>query len=161
MAQLPTSTTTSSSATTELEALVELVSRLAIASSEATRLATELQSKLPAALALRSATSHTWIRGSARTPTEVEQQYPEGSGEVWYVVIRGREPGFYRTPEDADAQIKGVPHQYSKKKTSRREATLFYRDNYIASVNHDRAPSPGTGPLGVQKWIEVPQGTVV
>ncbi|KAJ7081792.1 hypothetical protein B0H15DRAFT_952814 [Mycena belliarum] len=164
MAHLTTSTTTSSSAVAELEVLLELVARLSVASSEATRLAAELQSKLPMALALRSANSVSWIRGSPKSPTEVEADFPEGSGEVWYVVIRGREPGLYRTADEANAQTKAVPHQFSQKKTSRREATLFYRDNYVASINHDRAPvgaGTNTLPMGVQKWVEVPQGTVV
>jgi hypothetical protein len=41
--------------------------------------------------------SPVWVRGIPKMPAELELQYPEGSGETWYVVICGREPGMYRT----------------------------------------------------------------
>lgn len=31
-------------------------------------------------------------------PTQIELEIPEGWGKVWYVIIRGHEPGLYRTP---------------------------------------------------------------
>jgi hypothetical protein len=95
--------------------LVALVQRLAVASSEATRLATEVQgghscftsialadeicilAQLPHTLSRHAASSITWVRGVPKTPAHQEAAFPDGSGETWYVVIRGREPGLYRT----------------------------------------------------------------
>ncbi|KAJ7909364.1 hypothetical protein B0H13DRAFT_2330412 [Mycena leptocephala] len=165
MANLSQSTTPASRSDPELEALVALVQRLAVASSEATRLATEVQAKLPSTLNRHAASTTTWIRGVPRTPGQVEAAFPEGSGEVWYVVIRGREPGMYRTPTEANAQTDGVPHQFREKKKTRREALAFYRENYHATANYDTlaaaattagAPLPVGVPLGVQKWIGIP-----
>ncbi|KAJ7906939.1 hypothetical protein B0H13DRAFT_2332987 [Mycena leptocephala] len=149
----------------ELEALVALVQRLAVASSEATRLATEVQAKLPHTLSRHAASSITWVRGVPKTPAHQEAAFPDGSGETWYVVIRGREPGLYRTAPEANTQTDGVPHQFREKKRSRREALAFYRENYNATANYDAAaaaattagsPPPVGVPLGVQKWIAVP-----
>ncbi|KAJ7907804.1 hypothetical protein B0H13DRAFT_2332017 [Mycena leptocephala] len=154
-------TKTSSSAPTELEALVALVDRFAASSLETTRLAVELQAKLPVVLAaeVAAATSAAatvaaetdaeaagpvFVRGVAKTPAQLEAAFPEGSGETWYVVIRGREPGMYRTADEADAVCNGVPNQLKRKKTSRREAIAWYRSHYLA------AP-----PNNVQKWNEV------
>ncbi|KAJ6498606.1 hypothetical protein DFH09DRAFT_1103140 [Mycena vulgaris] len=163
MANISTSTTASSPDASELEALVALINRLTVASSEATRLAAEVQSKLPMALNLHSTRSTTWVRAAPKTPAEVERQYPEGSGETWYVVIRGREPGLYRTSDEANAQTNGVPNQYRHKKTSRREALAFYRENYLAATNAANAPAapPGSPVVGVQKWVEVPHDSLV
>jgi hypothetical protein len=118
MATFPPSTTAPTPASAELEALVALVSRLAVASSEATRLAAEVQGELFRPCTMRCIFAYTfllarlpvvfptaqapaktsnWVRAAARTPTEVELGFPEGSGETFYVVIRGREPGLYRT----------------------------------------------------------------
>ncbi|KAJ7440760.1 hypothetical protein FB451DRAFT_1415002 [Mycena latifolia] len=166
------STSVPTPAATELEALVSLISRLAVASSEATVLAVEVQAKLPAVLALHTASTTTWVRAPAKTPAELERAFPEGSGEVWYVVIRGKEPGMYRTAAEATALTSGVPHQFHRKKTSRREALLFYRDNYLdaakaASANANATAAAGSsavappGSVGVQKWVEVPPGTGV
>lgn len=114
---------TAASNSSELEALVALVARLSVTTSEATRLASEATclatevhgkhlildhpqllispistAKLPLALAAaQNANKTTWVRGTPRTPTELATTFPEGSGELWYVVIRGREPGLYRT----------------------------------------------------------------
>ncbi|KAJ6490992.1 hypothetical protein C8R45DRAFT_928817 [Mycena sanguinolenta] len=171
MANLTSTTATPASRSdTDLEAIVALVSRLSVAASEATRLAIEVQTKLPLVLTKHAATSITWIRGVAKTPSAVEAACPAGSGEVWYVVIRGREPGLYRTPEEANMQTDGVPHQFREKKKSRREAIAFYRDNYNAGIAYDNlvgaAAAGGTSAppavnMGVQKWVALPAGTVV
>ncbi|KAF8140685.1 hypothetical protein K438DRAFT_1995753 [Mycena galopus ATCC 62051] len=153
----PTAATNASTAT-ELEALVALVARLSTLSMEGVRLAAEVQAKLPAvvaaevvharasatAAATAAAASPLWVRGVPLTPTELEQRHPEGSGETWYVVICGREPGLYRTSAEADAACNGVPHQVKAKKTSRREALAWYRQEY-------RGPAGD----GVQKWVEM------
>ncbi|KAJ7907069.1 hypothetical protein B0H13DRAFT_2332686 [Mycena leptocephala] len=165
MANLSQTTTPASRSDPELEALVALVQRLAVASSEATRLATEVQAKLPYTLNKHAASSISWIRGVAKTPRQLEAAFPDGSGEVWYVVIRGREPGIYRTSDEANAQTDGVPHQFREKKKTRREALAFYRENYDATARYDTAaaialtsggPPPVGIALGVQKWIVVP-----
>ncbi|KAJ6468864.1 hypothetical protein C8R45DRAFT_1167557 [Mycena sanguinolenta] len=145
MANLPTATATPASRSdSELEALVALVSRLA---------------KLPLALAKHSASSTTWIRSIAKTPHTVDTAFPDGSGEVWYAVIRGRKPGLYHTAAEANAQTDGVPHQFREKK-SRREALAFYRDHYNAGITYDNlvgaATASGSAPppvvnMGVQK----------
>ncbi|KAJ7687253.1 hypothetical protein B0H17DRAFT_1136379 [Mycena rosella] len=175
------STTAPNPATTELEALIALVGRLSVAATEATRLAADAQEKLPAlltasieatrlaievdsklpmVLALHSAAATTWIRAVPKTPTMIEQEFPEGSGETWFLSHIG----------EANVQTDGVPNQFQQKKTSRREAILFYRDNYAASVNATCAaticpPETSTAAanivLGVQKWVEVLAGTVV
>ncbi|KAJ6585961.1 hypothetical protein B0H19DRAFT_1060140 [Mycena capillaripes] len=147
----------------DLEALVALVGCLAVASSEATRIAAEVQAILPLALGKQAAApSTTWIRGVPKTPGAIEAAFPDGSGEVWYVVIRGREPGLYRTSEEANALTDGVPHQFRRKVTSRREALAFYCENYEASSIYDEvvaaAEAAGTTPppgvnMGVQKWV--------
>ncbi|KAJ7075025.1 hypothetical protein B0H15DRAFT_956840 [Mycena belliarum] len=163
-------TTASSSANAELEALVALVTRLALASNEATRLAVEVQGKLSGALGVSISSGTTWARAPAKTPTQLENEFPEGSGEVWYVVIRGREPGLYRTPPV------GSRTTSARRKTSRREAILFYRDNYVAAVAAAHAASPAhlsnvgwpgstssavATPVGVQKWVQISGTNVV
>ncbi|KAJ7434295.1 hypothetical protein FB451DRAFT_1195496 [Mycena latifolia] len=177
MANISDSTTASSLATAELEVLVTLIGRLAVASSEATRLAAEVQyfllsgpslAKLPATLALHTAGATTWVRAPPKTPADLEREFPDGSGEVWYVVIRGWEPGMYRTAGEATALTNGVPHQFHRKKTSRREALLFYRDNYLhatkaaaAAGPNNSTPAPAGTELGIQKWVAVTPDTVV
>ncbi|KAJ6447698.1 hypothetical protein C8R45DRAFT_1135761 [Mycena sanguinolenta] len=170
MANLSSATATPASRSdTDLEALVALVSRLSVAACEATCLAIEVQAKLPLALAQHAATSATWIRGVAQTPSAIEAKFPASSGEVWYVVIRGREPGLYRTPEEANVQTDSIPHQFREKKKSRREAIAFYRDHYNAGIVYDNlvgaAAMAGSTPppavnMGVQKWVGLPVGTV-
>ncbi|KAJ6478363.1 hypothetical protein C8R45DRAFT_934132 [Mycena sanguinolenta] len=112
--------------------------------------------------------STTWIWGIAKTPLRMEITFAEGGGEVWYVVIRGREPGLYRTPQDANAQTDGVPHQFREKK-SRCEALASYRENYAAGIAYDYlvgaaaatgVPSLPAINMGVQKWIAVPASTI-
>ncbi|KAK6981484.1 hypothetical protein R3P38DRAFT_3185448 [Favolaschia claudopus] len=85
-----------------------------------------------------------FVRGIPKTPAELERDHPPGSGEVWYVVILGREPGLYAKAADADYQCNGIPHQYKVKKTSRTDAISFYRSLYNGPEGE-----------GVEKWNEV------
>ncbi|KAJ7612846.1 hypothetical protein DFH06DRAFT_1342533 [Mycena polygramma] len=160
----PSASKPSTSVQTELEGLVALVGRLSAVTLEATRLAVEVQAKLPVlvaaevAAASAAATSAAavatadaavdadpvWVHGEPKTPSELEAAFPDGSGETWYVVIRGREPGMYRTAAEADALCNGVPGQLKEKKKSRREALAYYRDRYNTP-----------GPDGVDKLNEV------
>ncbi|KAJ6611647.1 hypothetical protein B0H10DRAFT_2223810 [Mycena sp. CBHHK59/15] len=148
---LPPATNASTPAQ-ELEALVALVARLSAASLEATHLAAQIQATLPTTIASQIAAAApapvarappAFVRTVAQTPVALETAFPEGSGEVWYVVIIGREPGMYRTAAEADDLTNGVPNQFRQKKTSRREALAFYRNHYYATVGS-----------GVQKWVE-------
>ncbi|KAJ7731404.1 hypothetical protein B0H16DRAFT_1469181 [Mycena metata] len=158
---------TVTNAAEELEALVSLVRRLSVASAEATRLAVEVQARIPAfaiagatgAQAAPTATAtaaHTgtanaanqsdadppsFVRLAPRNPAQIEADFPDGSGEVFYVVLIGREPG--RVPHPANDQCNGVPNQFKEKRKTRREALAYYREAYFA---------PGGD--GVQKWVE-------
>ncbi|KAK7044328.1 hypothetical protein R3P38DRAFT_3308303 [Favolaschia claudopus] len=85
-----------------------------------------------------------FVRGVPLTPAELETAHPPGSGETWYVVIRGREPGMYHSAKLADAQCNGVPYQLKAKKTSRIQALDYYREHYQGPDSES----------GVQKWIE-------
>ncbi|KAJ7846747.1 hypothetical protein B0H14DRAFT_3454234 [Mycena olivaceomarginata] len=154
MTTFASSTATQPSTPTEMEALVALVARLSTASMDVVRLAAEVQAKIPAVVALEAAAarasataaaaqaSPVWVRGIPKTPAELELQYPEGSGETWYVVICGREPGMYHTAKEANDNCDGVPNQLKQKKTSRLEALAWYRQLY-------NGPH---GATGVQKW---------
>ncbi|KAJ7447048.1 hypothetical protein B0H11DRAFT_2214445 [Mycena galericulata] len=149
MTDTSASATSSSRSNPELEALVALISRLALVSGEASRLATEAQAKLTLAFGATAApiASTAWVPGIPQSPAVLAATFPEGSGETWYVVIRGREPGMYRTADEANQQTDGVPNQFRQKKTSRREALAFYTEQYNAPVN--------SASQGVQKWIAV------
>ncbi|KAJ6488192.1 hypothetical protein C8R47DRAFT_1071933 [Mycena vitilis] len=155
MANLTTPSTTASRSDLDLDALVELVGRLAVAANEATRMAQEVQAKLPLALERHAASSTTWIRGVPKTPADLDRAFPDGSGE---------------TCEEANALTDGVPHQFRRKKTSRREALDFYREHYAAAATYDNIvaaatadgaqPPPGIN-MGVQKWIGLPARAAV
>ncbi|KAJ7463444.1 hypothetical protein B0H11DRAFT_2240919 [Mycena galericulata] len=152
---------TTASTSSEMAALVALVARLSSATLDATRLAVEVQAKLPAVVAAEvaastaataaaasteaaAAASPLLVHQAARTPTALEAAFPEGSGEVWYVIIIGREPGMYRTAAEADSLCNGIPNQLKAKKTSRREALAWYHERYNQADGN-----------GVQKWVEV------
>ncbi|KAJ7089990.1 hypothetical protein C8R44DRAFT_863387 [Mycena epipterygia] len=174
MAQLSPPTNASRPELSEREALIALISRLSLASadvearitrlsavaSDMTSLATEVQAKvallLPPLAPPPPDPDTLWVAGVPKTPTELEDEIPAGSGEVWYVVIRGREPGLYRTYDEANAMTNGVPNQWQQKKKSRREAIAWYRDHYVAARNAvNTIPVPGAPPVGVQKWVAV------
>ncbi|KAJ7775253.1 hypothetical protein B0H14DRAFT_3508450 [Mycena olivaceomarginata] len=136
---------------TELESLTALVDRLSIALMEAMRLAIEVKARLPAVVAAEAsaranapaAFDPLWVRGVPRTPDDLDAAHPEGSGEVWYVVIRGREPGLYHTAAEADRLCDRVPRGFKQLKRSRREALAWYREQYYLPDGD-----------GVQKWVE-------
>ncbi|KAJ7292451.1 hypothetical protein C8J57DRAFT_1489959 [Mycena rebaudengoi] len=125
-----------------------LSAQLVASTVESTRLAIEVQNRLPAVMAasLGRSSGPPFTSGVAIPPDALETFIPPNSGEIWYVVIVGREPGLYRTPAEANHQTHGVPGQFSQKKTSRHEALAFYRERY-------GQPAPD----GVQKWVELPE----
>ncbi|KAJ7277867.1 hypothetical protein C8J57DRAFT_1222649 [Mycena rebaudengoi] len=125
-----------------------LGAQLVAATVESTCLAVEVQNRLPAVMAASLARSAgpPFTSGVAITPDALETFIPASTGEIWYVVIVGREPGLYRTPAEANSQTDGVPGQFSQKKTSHHEALAFYRDRYGLPA-----------PEGVQKWVELPE----
>ncbi|KAJ6515215.1 hypothetical protein C8R45DRAFT_1086429 [Mycena sanguinolenta] len=78
--------------------------------------------------------ARTWTAGTPRTPAQVAAEHAnvaEGSRSLWVVFVR-REPGVYTTIESADLQIKGVPNQQYRRKSSKSEALQFYREKYDA-----------------------------
>lgn len=54
--------------------------------------------EVEAAAAAAAAAAPLFVRQTPRTPAELEAAFPPGSGEIWYVVVIGREPGLYHTP---------------------------------------------------------------
>ncbi|KAJ7214191.1 hypothetical protein C8J57DRAFT_1612119 [Mycena rebaudengoi] len=167
--QTPTTVARSASADADLVSMVALVGHLAAATAESasfaailqdrmpasivtgqlvastaesTRLAIEVQDRLPAVLA--RANGPPFTAGTPISPETLATFIPPNSGETWYVVIVGREPGMYRTPTEANLQTDGVPGQFSQKKTSRREALDFYRERFGQPPPH-----------GVCKWVQL------
>ncbi|KAJ7824141.1 hypothetical protein B0H13DRAFT_1919307 [Mycena leptocephala] len=147
MANLSQTTTTASRSDPELEALVALVQCLAVASSEATRLATEVQAKLSSALNKPAASSINWVRGVPKTPLQMERAFPDGSGE--------------RRGQCADRRS---PAPVPREEEDQADALACYRENYDATAAYDAAaalaatsggPPPIGVALGVQKWIGV------
>ncbi|KAJ7264658.1 hypothetical protein C8J57DRAFT_1718543 [Mycena rebaudengoi] len=123
-----------------------LAVQLVASTVESTRLAIEVQNRLPALMAATVDRSGgpPFTSGIPISPDALETFIPPNTGEIWYVVIVGREPGLYRTPTEANAQTDGVPGQFSQKKTSRREALAFYRERFGNPPPH-----------GVHKWVEL------
>ncbi|KAJ7844328.1 hypothetical protein B0H13DRAFT_2364294 [Mycena leptocephala] len=148
MANFATTTTTptSRSVDPDLEALVALVSRLSVAASDATRLATEVQA--PSRVGQACGDVDHLDPQRPRTPTAIEAAYPEGSGEVWYVVIRGREPGLYRTADAANAETDGLPHQFREKKMSRQRHSCSTAST-TTRPPRTTMPSPPPPPPGI------------
>ncbi|KAJ7110502.1 hypothetical protein C8R44DRAFT_883639 [Mycena epipterygia] len=161
MTSIDLSATTAPTPAQELEVLVALVAQLSAASLEATHLSVEVQAKLPTiaakpavsdaqlAAAQLAATSDAsaaadvtplFVGRTPKTPSELQAEFPPGSGEVWYVVIIGREPGL----TEANDQCNGIPNQFKEKRKSRCEALAWYAECYFK-------PSGD----GVQKWVEV------
>ncbi|KAJ7120585.1 hypothetical protein C8R43DRAFT_959823 [Mycena crocata] len=85
-----------------------------------------------------------WVQAQALTPDQLEASYAKGvcDNVAWQVVCIGREPGMYIDPDDAKANVEGVPSGFRKKKDSRLEALAFYRARYEDGK--------------VQKWRAVP-----
>ncbi|KAJ7114168.1 hypothetical protein C8R43DRAFT_1138452 [Mycena crocata] len=73
-----------------------------------------------------------WVQAQALTPDQLEASYAKGvcDNVAWQVVCIGREPGMYIDPDDAKANVEGVPSGFRKKKDSRLEALAFYRARY-------------------------------
>ncbi|KAJ7156820.1 hypothetical protein C8R43DRAFT_1125401 [Mycena crocata] len=73
-----------------------------------------------------------WVRAVALTPDQLEASYGKGvcDNVAWQVVCIGREPGMYIDPDDAKANVEGVPNGFRKKKDTRLEALAFYRARY-------------------------------
>ncbi|KAJ7826184.1 hypothetical protein B0H14DRAFT_3467815 [Mycena olivaceomarginata] len=153
-----TSTTTAATASDppsaggEVEGLLSLVDRLSSTAMEAMCLAEEVRATIPGVIAnevarASAATSPAsgagplWLGGVSRTPAELEAAHPEGTGEIWYVVVCGREPGMYHSPDEANHLCNGVPGNHKQRKKSRREALAWYREEYERG--------------NVQKWTEV------
>jgi hypothetical protein len=67
---------------------IVLAAEVAAATSAAATVAAETDAE---------AAGPVFVRGVAKTPAQLEAAFPEGSGETWYVVIRGRELGMYCT----------------------------------------------------------------
>ncbi|KAJ7488212.1 hypothetical protein FB451DRAFT_1167669 [Mycena latifolia] len=86
-----------------------------------------------------------WVRGTPITPDALAALHPEGTGETWYIVIQGREPGMYHTVDQANELCNGVPHQLKEKKKSRCEVPAWYKMHY------DLPNGKGSG---IQKWME-------
>ncbi|KAJ7136893.1 hypothetical protein C8R44DRAFT_728838 [Mycena epipterygia] len=73
---------------------------------------------------------------AAATPVDEEVQH-------YWVVLRGLEPGLYRTDAAATTQTKGVPRSFQQRKAGRDEALAFYAANYPNSINKwVAAPAP-------------------
>ncbi|KAJ7073329.1 hypothetical protein B0H15DRAFT_806842 [Mycena belliarum] len=84
----------------------------------------------------------SFVAGDAITPEDLAASIPEDADQQFYwVVLRGREPGLYRTVHAANQQTHRVPGQCMARKTGRAEALAFYAANY---------------PERVQKWVPVP-----
>ncbi|KAJ7077657.1 hypothetical protein B0H15DRAFT_954950 [Mycena belliarum] len=134
--------TTTPTPAQELAALVHKVHALSKLALDMTKLTMEINDGIPAvieaqveaAIAALSTAATAFVRGTARTPNQMDALFPPGVGDhqVWYVVIRGREPGLYGSSVDADTQVNGIPGQYRQKKTSRVEALSYYRHRYNA-----------------------------
>ncbi|KAJ7774397.1 hypothetical protein B0H14DRAFT_2965332 [Mycena olivaceomarginata] len=73
-----------------------------------------------------------FVQGVAPTPAQLEAQFPLGrsDNQAWYVVCIGRQPGLYATPDEADAQVLGVPNQSRRKVVGRVPALAYYRQMY-------------------------------
>ncbi|KAJ7088241.1 hypothetical protein C8R44DRAFT_751821 [Mycena epipterygia] len=112
MAQLSPPTNASRPELSEREALIALISRLSLASAD---VEAKVALLLPPLAPPPPDPDTLWVAGVPKTPTELEDEIPAGSGEVWYVVIRGREPGLYRTYDEANAMTNGVPNQWQQK----------------------------------------------
>ncbi|KAJ7256714.1 hypothetical protein C8J57DRAFT_1517352 [Mycena rebaudengoi] len=163
-------TTSFSSNPHELQELVSRVASLVQMSIDMTRIAADVQYRLPIVLAhhvddalqgvpqmvadqvaalVPSATSATrgsdsvFVRGVPITPVALEALHPPGTGDdvSWHVVLVGREPGMFQSVTASNDCVNGVPNASRRKKDTRIEALTYYRSNYEAQ--------------NVEKWIEV------
>ncbi|KAJ6494090.1 hypothetical protein C8R47DRAFT_1070024 [Mycena vitilis] len=131
----------------QLGALIAIVQKLVTRADSLSRTANAVQDQLNDLLDTldqdEPAPDNVWVRRDAKTPEEVTAAHlnsPNGSCACWTVFV-GREPGIYFTREDADAQVKGVPNQQYRRRTSKTDALFFYSQMFKENL--------------VQKWEEV------
>ncbi|KAJ7431727.1 hypothetical protein FB451DRAFT_1319063 [Mycena latifolia] len=136
MSSPPAPTTTAATPQMEMAALVAHLRSIAEAAAQA-------QAHLSNVLLSSSFIPvPSFVAGVPPTPGELAAAFPpEEEVESYWVVLRGREPGLYRTVKAAEAQTKGVPHQHMERRRGRDEALAFYGANY---------------PDHVKKWFELP-----
>ncbi|KAK7027716.1 hypothetical protein R3P38DRAFT_949215 [Favolaschia claudopus] len=115
-----------------------------IAAHAAANAIASVSAAAPAPAATSVDSDPVFVRGTPKTPDQLAIDHPEGTGEICYVVICGREPGIYYKASDADRVCNGVPNQLKAKKTSRIDALDWYRSLYNGPAADE----------GVQKWVE-------
>ncbi|KAJ7607987.1 hypothetical protein B0H17DRAFT_1199197 [Mycena rosella] len=148
--------TTSPTPTPELAALVAQVHALSKLALNMTRLTMDISNAIPDVVAAEVARAiddatppgPMFLHGIARTPNQIDALFPLGTGDhqAWYVVVVGREPGLYGSSVETDAQVNGIPNQFRRRKTSRREALDFYRQEYNAGRVDKITEVPGAAP---------------
>ncbi|KAJ7024941.1 hypothetical protein C8F04DRAFT_1191986 [Mycena alexandri] len=119
---MSTPATTTPTPEQELAALLAQLSDMSKLALAMSHHVIHLQEKIPVVLqalvaAATQAQSIEFERGVAITPDELEARFPPGMADL-------------AACEEADEQVNGVPNQYRKKKSSRREALDFYRHKY-------------------------------
>ncbi|KAJ7805224.1 hypothetical protein B0H14DRAFT_3485276 [Mycena olivaceomarginata] len=136
----------------EVEGLLSLVDRLSSTAMEAMCLAEEVRATIPGVIANKVAHASAaaspaygagplWLGGISQMPAELEAAHPEGTGEIWYVVVCGREPGMYHSPDEANRLCDGVPGNRSSGRSR--------------SMRHLPGIGRSTSGGNVQKWTEV------
>ncbi|KAJ7135538.1 hypothetical protein C8R46DRAFT_1045519 [Mycena filopes] len=76
-----------------------------------------------------------FVEHVAVTPDQLEAAFDgQHESQNYWVVLRGREPGLYRTVLAADAQTNGVPNEFQRRRTGLANALAFYRDNHPLNV---------------------------
>ncbi|KAJ7120867.1 hypothetical protein C8R44DRAFT_877194 [Mycena epipterygia] len=163
--------TTASTPTEEMDALIVQVADLSKLALKMTQHCIDLHDNIPrvvviqvaakvaaelAALADTAAAPTTadnpasdeFVELPAPTPDELDALFPIGTGDsqVWHVVCIGREPGLYANHMDAYDQITGVPNSFRMKKSSLCEALNFYRWRYARQEVKKLVESPGPAP---------------
>ncbi|KAJ6626377.1 hypothetical protein B0H10DRAFT_2185795 [Mycena sp. CBHHK59/15] len=130
----------------QVGALIITVNKLVARANSLSRMAIDVQGQLndiQDTIDNEAAADNVFVRGVAKDPAQVEAEHtnsPDGSCSCWVVYI-GREPGIYFTIEEADAQVKGCPNQQYRRRCSKAEALLFYKQMF-----HGKS---------VQKWVEL------
>ncbi|KAJ7471713.1 hypothetical protein B0H11DRAFT_2225399 [Mycena galericulata] len=122
------------SSSTELAALISSLQTMAHAAVDSqTQLSRALLGRLIEAGHVVPVPS--FVEGVPATPAEVAATTPvDQEAQTYWVVLRGREPGLYRTVRAANDQTHGVPGQFQQRKSGRDEALAFYTANYPANV---------------------------
>ncbi|KAJ7078282.1 hypothetical protein B0H15DRAFT_954620 [Mycena belliarum] len=138
-------TTSAATPDEELSALVMQISSLSKLALDMTKVCIDVKDKLPHVIAAQAAkiamaipetgetVSTPWFEFlDAPTPEEMAARYPStnGDGQNYHVVCAGRRPGLYADPDDATAQVTGVPNYVREKRKGRFEALRFYKAVY-------------------------------